>query len=193
MGLPPRARRAGGLTCLDDIIGRRSVDLAQLFDLPGRPPAQRAKRFDGRLPQSLINLPEQLTGTVTRRAHSSLAVRDLLRGASTGLPSGETVAQVLGEPPLPAPELATTWPHGTPLWFYILKEAELLGAGDRLGPVGGRIVTEILIGLLRADPTSHLAQQASWQPTLPSAGPVFGLADLLALADSDPLRGVGAV
>jgi hypothetical protein len=29
------------------------------------------------------------------------------------------------------------------LWFYILKEAEARGAGNQLGPVGGRIVAEV--------------------------------------------------
>jgi hypothetical protein len=65
-----------------DLIGFRPVsadrhlDMAQIFDLPGRPPAQRAKRIDGRLPDSLIRLPRQVTGDVTDDAYTSLAVRD---------------------------------------------------------------------------------------------------------------------
>ncbi len=102
----------------------RRLDLAQIFDVPGRPPAQRAKRLDGRLAASLIGLPEQVTGAVDDAAYRSLAVRDLLRGETTGLPSGEAVARLLGVAPLTADELGQTWPHGTPLWFYILKEAE---------------------------------------------------------------------
>ena len=160
--------------------GRR-VDLALLFDLPGHPPAQRAKRIDGRLPSSLIALPEQITGAVDVPAHRSLAVRDLLRGELTGLPSGETVARHLGVPPLPT----HFRPHGTPLWSYILAEARHHGDGDRLGPVGGRIVTEVLIGLLRADPASYLSQEPGWRPALPAAGPAFGLADLLTLDRHD--------
>ncbi|MEV6367800.1 peroxidase family protein [Micromonospora musae] len=162
----------------------RQVDLTQLFDVPGRPPAQRAKRLDGRLPASLIGLPEQVTGAVDAAAYRSLAVRDLLRGESTGLPSGEAVAQLMGVTPLSPDELAQTWPHGTPLWFYILKEAEHRGGGDRLGPVGGRIVAEVLIGLLRADPGSYLHREPDWVPELPAAGAVFGLADLLTAAGS---------
>ncbi len=125
----------------------RRLDLSQVFDLPGRPPAQRAKRLDGRLATSLIGLPEQVTGAVDTAAYRSLAARDLLRGETTGLPSGEAVAGLLGVAPLSADELEQTWPHGTPLWFYILKEAEHRGGGDPLGPVGGRIVAEVLIGL----------------------------------------------
>ncbi len=155
--------------------GGRRLDLSQIFDVPGHPPAQRAKRLDGRLAASLIGLPEQVTGAVDESAYRSLAVRDLLRGDTTGLPSGEAVAKLLGVDPL----TDGTWPGGTPLWFYILKESEYLADGDRLGPVGGRIVAEVLIGLLRADPASYLSLEPDWQPTLPAAGPVFGLADLL--------------
>lgn len=178
-----------------DLVGFRPlpadlhVDLAQLFDMPGRPPAQRAKHLDGRLPASLIDLPEQLTGAVDVSAHSSLAVRDLLRGRNTDLPSGEAIARLFNEVPLTTAELDHAWPHGTPLWFYILKEAQHRGGGDRLGPVGGRIVAEVLIGLLRADPASYLARDPAWSPTLPAAGPNFGLADLLALSmQAGPLQ-----
>ena len=164
------------------------LDFAQVFDMPGRPPAQRAKRLDGGLAASLIGLPEQLTGAVDTAAHHSLAVRDLLRGETTALPSGEAIARTIGAEPLSACEVEHTWPHGTPLWFYILKEAERRGGGDRLGPVGGRIVAEVLIGLLRADPTSYLSLEPGWQPTLPAAGPRFGLTDLLA-PDVDRERG----
>ena len=161
----------------------RRLDLAQIFDVPGRPAAQRAKRLDGRLAASLIGLPERVTGAVDTAAYRSLAVRDLLRGETTGLPSGEAIARLLGEPPLTADELEEPWPDGTPLWHYVLKEAEHRGGGDRLGPVGGRIVTEVLIGLLRADPTSHLSADREWAPTLPAAGPAFGLTDLLGPVD----------
>ncbi|WP_255512071.1 hypothetical protein [Kribbella kalugense] len=156
------------------------LDLAQIFDVPGRPPAQRAKRLDGRLAASLIGLPERITGAVDETAYRSLAVRDLLRGDTTGLPSGEEVAKLLDVPPL----TEETWPGGTPLWFYILKESEYLADGDRLGPVGGRIVAEVLIGLLRADPASYLSVEPDWQPTLPAAGDTFGLTDLLIPAGS---------
>jgi hypothetical protein len=148
----------------------RRLDLAQIFDVPGRPPAQRAKRLDGRLAASLIGLPEQVTGAVDTHAYRSLAVRDLLRGETTGLPSGEAVARLLGETPL---DDDGTWPDGTPLWFYILKESELHADGDRLGPVGGRIVAEVLIGLLRADPSSYLSLEPDWQPMI--KGGIAGL------------------
>ena len=161
----------------------RRVDLGQLFDLPGHPPAQRAKRIDGTLPTSLIRLPRQVTGDVEVAAYRSLAVRDLLRGMATSLPSGESVASAMGITPLTADQVGPRWAAGTPLWFYILKEAEARAAGDHLGPVGGRIVAEVLIGLLRADPDSYLTADPSWTPTLPSRdGTGFTLTDLLIFA-----------
>lgn len=154
-----------------------------LFDLPGRPPAQRAKRLDGGLPASLISLPTAITGEVSEDSYRSLAVRDLLRGQATSLPSGEALAAAMGVPALTPEQVGPEWAGGTPLWLYILKEAEV-GGGDQLGPVGGRIVGEVLIGLLRADPDAYLTVDPTWQPTLPTVSDRFGLADLLLFAES---------
>jgi hypothetical protein len=73
------------------------------------------------------------------------------------------------------------WNGEAPLWFYILKEAEIVGKGRTLGPVGGRIVAEVLVGLLSKDPNSYLYLNASWKPTTPIARVrgQFTMADLL--------------
>jgi len=159
------------------------LDWSVIFDVPGQPKAQRAKKLDGRLPASLIGLPRQVTGDVEVAAYRSLAARDLQRGLATGLPSGEAVAAALGVDPLTPEEVGLRDFGGTPLWLYTLKEAQFRAGGDRLGPVAGRIVAEVLIGLIRADPESYLSVDEQWRPTLPSveAGR-FGLADLLTFA-----------
>ncbi len=73
----------------------------------------------------------------------------------------------------------------TPLWYYVLKEAEVLAGSAHLGPVGGRIVAEVLIGLLAGDPLSFLSVAPDWKPTLPSRKPgTFTLGDLVNLAKS---------
>jgi hypothetical protein len=72
-----------------------------------------------------------------------------------------------------------------PLWFYVLKEAEVLHDGEQLGPVGATIVGETILGVLDADPKSYLSQEPSWKPTLPAAGgdpSSFNMADLLRFA-----------
>ena len=77
--------------------------------------------------------------------------------------------------------------RSTPLWFYILKEAEVLEGGTRLEPVGSRIIGEVFISLLKADKTSFLAAEPNWRPTLPSATPgQFRVTDLLTFAGVVP-------
>ncbi|MBV9467447.1 MAG: hypothetical protein JO169_15155 [Solirubrobacterales bacterium] len=163
-------------------VGQHQVDFSLLFDVPGRPPAQRAKPIDGQLPSSLIALPQAITGAVDDAASHSLAVRDLIRGEGTGLPSGESVARLLGVEVLGDEELGLSrhgWEQETPLWLYILREAAIRQHGDRLGPVGGRIVGEVLLGIITLDPESYLALDPGWQPTLPARVEPFGLRDIL--------------
>jgi hypothetical protein len=157
-----------------DLLGFRPVrpehrvDWTQLFDADGQPPAQRAKKIDGRLVRGLIELPVALTGECEVEEFHSLAVRDLQRGQGVGLPSGEAVSRRLGEAALTAEEVGAAdagWPGETPLWYYILREADVRCSGNRLGPVGGRIVGEVLIGLLDLDASSVLRAPGDWQPT----------------------------
>src|SRR5262249_62306915 len=108
-----------------------------------------------------------------------LASRDLYRGHSVSLPSGEAIARALGLTPCTATELKTsaTWPE-TPLWLYVLAEAEAQQEGERLGEVGGRIVAEVIFELLREDPTSFLSDP-KWRPELAGPDGRFGIAELL--------------
>ncbi len=99
----------------------------------------------------------------------------------TGLPTGEAVAHAIGAKPLTSQELALgDWQDETPLWLYVLREAAVRGAGDYLGEVGGQIVAEVIVGIIRNDPESYLANDPSWRPTLPSHQPdSFKIRDLL--------------
>jgi hypothetical protein len=179
----------GPVPVFPDLIGfcavpaNRMVDWSLLFDVPRRPAAQRAKRIDGRLPESLIALPQAISGVDRTDAYASLANRDLQRGQAIGLPSGEAVARALGAEPLSPEQIGLAehgWSGETPLWIYLLKESDALCDGDRLGPVGGRIVGEVLVGIIDADPESFRSVDRSWRPTLPSHDPErFGIADVL--------------
>lgn len=125
-----------------------------------------------------------------------LPARNLLRGFHLGLMSGEQVARELelGETELTPDELQL--PEGlagqTPLWYYILKEAELKGHGDRLGKVGSTIVAETLVGLVDASQYSILHDK-DWNSPLGRINPETNkkeirMVDMLHFADSvDPI------
>ena len=79
-----------------------------------------------------------------------------------------------------------------PLWTYILAEAirnqanvkipvkeDTTVTTPQLGPVGGRIVAEVFLGLMFGDPDSMLSLDPKWQPP---SGPNFGLKDLVKYA-----------
>jgi hypothetical protein len=131
----------------------------------------------------------QLPGTGPGES-PSLAVRNLLRGVKMQVPSGQAVAGALGVVPLSPAEIATG-PDGavaaaqgldvqTPLWYYILKEAEVVESAKRLGPVGSRILAEVFVGLVQLDSQSYLAQNPAWTPELPGATPGdFTMVDLM--------------
>ena len=75
----------------------------------------------------------------------------------------------------------------TPLWFYILREADVFENGARLGPVGARIIAEVFIGLLEGDKLSYLAQEPDWEPSFPTidaskTGEDFTIIDMLKFA-----------
>jgi len=147
------------------------------------------KRIDRNISTPLFNLP--LGAIASGEPPTSLPQRNLLRHLTWSLPSGQQVANAMGWGPLTLNELSgygLGLERNTPLWYYTLAEAELIGDGIVLGPMGGRIVGEVFIGLLQLDPRSYLrAAPAGWRPTLPSqrAG-TFAMTDLLRWARVDP-------
>jgi hypothetical protein len=82
--------------------------------------------------------------------------------------------------------------ESTPLWLYILKEGHVMEGGEHLGPVGGRIVGEVIIGLLQLDRDSYVWAHPRWRPRLPTtSGRVTGdfrMIDFLTFAGVDPTR-----
>jgi hypothetical protein len=150
---------------------------------PARPP----RKIDTKLAIPLANLPGSAVPPPDPTKH--LAVRNTLRGKRVGLPSGQQVARAMRVNVLSNTTLGLSnnagWGGEAPLWFYILKEAELSPYNaERLGPVGGRIMAETLVGLLQRDPNSYLYLNAAWKPAPPIA-PMpgqFGFVDLLKFA-----------
>jgi hypothetical protein len=149
------------------------ADWNYFFEIPGfDPPDDRnmSRLMDTKISEPLFALPLTVVpddpGGLPRIP--SLAERNLLRGKRLGMPSGQDVARAMGVAPLSNDRLGLTdpgWGGKAPLWYYVLKEAEIQTGGVRLGEVGGRIVAETILGILARDKSSYLNVQPSWRPS----------------------------
>ena len=160
----------------DDLLGgypapRRYVGWQTFFDF-GDGQVKNNKKIDTTISSVLFTLPLPAIAPHTQTAPTVLPQRNLLRQLTWSLPSGQAVAAAMGVPVLTATDLAdigsvyAPFATSTPLWYYILAESKIAAGGLNLGPVAARIVTETLIGLLRADPTSYLRAYPRFTPFL---------------------------
>jgi hypothetical protein len=147
------------------------------------PGALSNRPIDTRITPSLHHLPEPMkrlfnppssaaNALIPAGGLNKLPVRTLFRGAGLRLCSGQQAARALGESVLSERELTcdragALTPAGkvlrdknmttaTPIWYYILRESEVRYNGDRIGPVGSRIVAETIYAALLHDPDSIL-------------------------------------
>jgi hypothetical protein len=160
----------------DDLLGgyqapRRYIGWQTFFDF-GDGQVKHNKKIDTTISSVLFTLPVPAIAPHTQTSPTVLPQRNLLRQLTWGLPSGQAVARTIGLSPLRPADLSDIagvyrpFGRSTPLWYYLLAEAKATSGGLTLGPIGGRIVTETLIGLLRADPTSYLNAHPQFQPFL---------------------------
>ena len=165
------------------------VEWQRFFDIPslGVGQVNRSRKIDTQIANGLHDLDRALTklynvqvpGTIPR---PQLPVRTLLRGARMALPSGEAVAQAvaaripwvrrLTEAEIvggPHEEVFTDRRYSlrgnTPLWYYILREAEVRAESHTIGPIGSYIIAIVILTALVSDPDSHLSVP-EWEPTL---------------------------
>ncbi len=188
----------GGLRLNTTLPSNWIIDWTRFFDFTGfngianNPKFNYAKKFGTSLTPALGILTNFLTH-ITKSEFQSLPVLDLIRGSRLGLPSGQDVAQALGFEPIspsemvkyPFPKTFTDFEFDkrTPLWYYIMREAEIFHNGKRLGPVGSRIVAETFVKLIRSSPHSILKERG-WKPDLGQRERnEFGMADLLVCAN----------
>lgn len=164
-----------GLTSFSPVPKENVVDWKYFFDLGGFTP-QQGHPIDTRIATELCDLP------FIPEEPKSLPLRNLERGVTFSLPAGETVACAMGVKPLPLhPKVAKCKLHRTPLWFYVLYEAQKHKEA-KLGQVGGRIVAEVLLGLIKGDPMSYISVDPCWKPCLGKKEGVFTIADLIKIA-----------
>jgi heme peroxidase len=196
-----------GLNGFREFPSEWAVDWRLFFNIREKPPqtgierVQKAYKIDSSLVDPLGMLPKVIAKDVR-----SLAERNLRRGRSMGLPSGQDVARYMDIKPIAKEklrvgkatkedmkdkkktplltEISAEFAENAPLWYYVLAEAQQQFDGEdntpiRLGDVGGRIVAEAFIGLLLGDSHSFLSQDPSWQPKFKNDKGKFGMAELI--------------
>jgi hypothetical protein len=185
------------------------ADFRRLYDFTeaGRqdlvPPAEHGggnvtKRIDTLLVDPLANLPAGTfagRGTQIPPINRNLAFRNLTRANMVSLASGQQMAEFLEAEPLTEDQILNgdggaslagltdeqraTIITNTPLWFYILREAEL--NNGRLGAVGGRIVAEVFHRAMEGSRISTV-REPSFRPTFGPDRHTFRMVDLLLFA-----------
>jgi hypothetical protein len=144
-------------------------------------PPRVARKIDTALAPPLNNMRKEgndETDPQLKALFKSLARRNLRRGYNLRLPTGQALHQHLRQtgavqsaPIADVSAIFSAKPtlrdflknsqsklhERTPLWFYVLAEAES-GGGNRLGEVGSFLVASTFIGVMLADPDSALSR-----------------------------------
>ena len=183
------------------------ADFRRLYDFAeaGRPDlvvpvskSNRARNIDTRLTDPLASLPPGSFGPPDAQVppiQANLAFRNLARGNMVKLASGQQMAALAGVTALTDDEivvgdggvdfsrldsgLRNELVSNTPLWMYILREAEL--NGGRLTGVGGRIVAEVFHRAMEGS-THSIVREPHWRPNLGPDALTFRMVDLLLFA-----------
>jgi hypothetical protein len=174
---------------------KRFFDFSEIGENPQGLRYNRAKKIDTKFNFQLdtFSYPHH----EKKKKMRPITVRNLVRGYVLRLPTGQEVANKIGllaEERL-SPEIIagssdakiaqllrdSGFDKNTPLWYYILKEAEHFNDGGRLGPVGSRIVAETFVGIIWNSDHSILKDG---ETPVPAFGPrkddgKFGMVDML--------------
>lgn len=172
-----------------------AIDWRRFFDIDGEGGPDFTFNFSRKLDPFIAPSLHKLPGlrddpTEQEKRAANLAFRNLRRGVQIGLPSGQAICRAMGIEPMTPDDIATgpdgavAKTHGlheaTPLWYYVLKEAEHYHGGARLGPMASTIVAETFLGMVHGDEESFLWKRSNWKPELPSATDGhFTMADLI--------------
>lgn len=207
----PRGMKIDWSLYFDGVVDGLSSQIVQL----ARPIDPLIASPMTRIPTKVAGDQNEATTETQTQIFRSVPARNLWRSRNNNLPSGQSVAEALDIPEteilgrgkpfeidqvgvqgdlnniagtgLNTQKLTVKFNESTPLWYYILKEASVFNNGEQLGPVGARLVTEVLIGLLAADPNSILNSERGWVPELGKFGcrtaGEYRMADLLAFSE----------
>lgn len=196
---------------LPDLAGHRRlrpidrVEWPFFFDLKNGNRPQPSLPIHPFLSPPCLSMPPGSVGPTNSPVELSLAYRDIRRGQLRELPAAHEAAAKLHIPQRLIVPMESVWarikarqvrsgsrhdPSGkdVPLWLYILFEAQDFGNSEHLGPLGGRIVSDVCVGLLESAPESFLSQNPNWTPTFGSTPGDFDIADLIRMAEAQKNR-----
>jgi hypothetical protein len=164
----------------------------------------RAMRIDTRIVDPLQHLPPQTVGlpnnTGFNDVRRNLAFRNLTRAKMVKLATGQQMATFLKNKGVNLTKLTKAQIRNgnngadlgdltqaqreavlknTPLWFYVLREAEL--SGGKLSGVGARIVAETFHRAIEGSNHS-IVRDTTFQPSLGPNNTTFRMVDLLLFA-----------
>lgn len=197
----------GGMMGLPTLPDNWIIDWNRFIDGSGTHTNRVARKIDARLALALQDMRNEGPGMSGIMAH--LAARNLRRGHVFNLPDAQSIIAAMSADgidiePMTRDEIASDstgdavcdggFDQSTPLWFYVLKEAQVKADGERLGPLGSRLIGETLVGLIVTDPNSYINQGAfnSWTPAdavQPKGAPVDSWAAMLSAGGL--LAGIG--
>ncbi len=147
------------------------IQWRHFIQIGAHPPPQMARKIDPLIASGLGSLPITLPGSgiPIGLLLQHLARRNLLRGFLLSVPTGQAVADAMDIKSLTPANVthnvssdikdaivAGGFDRATPLWYYILQEANFQHQGKFLGSVGSRIVAETLTGLVQRYPSSYV-------------------------------------
>ncbi|MCF6369815.1 peroxidase family protein [Rhizobium halophilum] len=172
-----------------------AIDWRRFFDIEGEGGPDFGFNFSRKLDPFIAPSLHKLPGlrsdpTEQEEREANLAFRNLRRGVQIGLPSGQAICRAMNIEPMTPEEVAAgsdgaaAKKHGlheaTPLWYYVLKEAEHYHQGQRLGPMASTIVAETFLGMVHGDTESFPWRRSNWKPELPcQQDGHFTMADLI--------------
>lgn len=164
----------------EDSLHNVSIDWALFFAIEESDP-QRSEKIDTAFAEHILDAEsgEALGALPFLR-------KVLLRGSQFGLPAGQDVARAMGfEPGIIASNetlLPASTAETTPLYVYLLTEAETESGGSRLGEVGGTLLAEVYDGAIIGDHQSFRWERTDWRPFLGRIPGKFDIVDVLRLS-----------
>ncbi|SMX27236.1 Animal heme peroxidase [Pelagimonas phthalicica] len=175
-GIPPREPMGGNGPKLP---GNWGADWDRLVHPLSQFADRSTRRIDTVLADPLTRMENEKPNPIAR----NLLARNVRRGFLHNLPTAQSAInglEALGMSfrKLTKAEICSGRTSGeiksggfddeTPLWFYTLKEAELLGSGQHLGPLGSHIVAGTIIGLILRGPNpvweTPGSHEGRWHP-----------------------------